>query len=62
MVTSSQMQDLSFSFCIYFEAFNSETNKWKTPPTQQRFKNNKVYECHPDVKFSSIKVNNTRSE
>ena len=26
-------------------------HNWKTPPTQQRLKNNKVYECHPDVKF-----------
>ena len=29
-------------------------HKWKTPPTQQRLKNNKVYECHPDVKLRNI--------
>jgi hypothetical protein len=29
-------------------------HKWKTPPTQQRLKNNKVYECHPDVKLWNI--------
>jgi hypothetical protein len=28
-------------------------HKWKTSPTQQRLKNNKVYECHPDVRFFS---------
>jgi hypothetical protein len=29
-------------------------HKWKTPPTQQRLTNNKVYECHPDVKFLAL--------
>jgi hypothetical protein len=42
------------NYFIYFTTVDKTELKKILASTQQRFKNNKVYECHPDVKFLSV--------